>query len=170
MYRNMLASVSCDWETVKNVVTGNSSLKPDRTGRDGKFVKQSKMHNNSAHSRLGNNAKYAYEKNLAARLKTDNKLFWNYVSKNSRTKKSVTKLLMPYGNLTSSDQETANTLNEYFSSVFTNENKTHIPNFEDSNFNEILDEISITEKKLKMPSIFSNPQNLKDLTNFTLTF
>ena len=54
MYRNMLASVSCDWETVKNVVTGNSSSKPDRTGRDGKFVKQSKMLNNSAYSRLGN--------------------------------------------------------------------------------------------------------------------
>ena len=57
MYRNMLISVSCDWETVKNVVTGNSSSKPDRTGRDGKFVKQSKMLNNSAYSRLGNNKK-----------------------------------------------------------------------------------------------------------------
>ena len=54
MYRNMLASVSCDCTTVKNVVTGNSSSKPDRTGRDGKFVKQSKMLNNSAYSRLGN--------------------------------------------------------------------------------------------------------------------
>ena len=51
----MLISVSCDCETVKNVVTGNSSSKPDRTGRDGKFVKQSKMLNNSAYSRLGNN-------------------------------------------------------------------------------------------------------------------
>ena len=51
----MLISVSCDCETVKNVVKGNSSLKPDRTGRDGKFVKQSKMLNNSAYSRLGNN-------------------------------------------------------------------------------------------------------------------
>ena len=54
MYRNMLISVSCDCTTVKNVVTGNSSSKPDRTGRDGKFVKQSKMLNNSAYSRLGN--------------------------------------------------------------------------------------------------------------------
>ena len=54
MYRNMLISVSCDWETVKNVVTGNSSLKSDRTGRDGKFAKQSKMLYNSAYSRLGN--------------------------------------------------------------------------------------------------------------------
>ena len=77
---------------------------------------------------------------------------------------------MPNGNLTSSDQETANTLNEYFSSVFTNENDTNIPNFEDRNFNENLDEILITEKMLKMLSIFSNPQNLKDLTIFILIF
>ena len=52
MYRNMLISVSCDWETVKNVVTGNSSSKPDRTGRDGKFAKQSKMLNNSAYTNV----------------------------------------------------------------------------------------------------------------------
>ena len=28
--------MSCDWETVKNVVPGNSSTKPDQTGGDGK--------------------------------------------------------------------------------------------------------------------------------------
>ena len=55
----MLISVLCDCTTVKNVVTGNSSSKPDRTGRDGKFVKQSKMLNNSAYSRLGNKKQYA---------------------------------------------------------------------------------------------------------------
>ena len=114
-----------------------------------KYCKSHENFNNYKSAKIVSlrNAKYAYEKNLAARIKTDNKLFWNYVSKNSKTKKSVTKLLMPNGNLTSSDQETANTLNEYFYSVFTKENETNIPNFEDRNFNEILDEISITEKK-----------------------
>ena len=37
----LLFSMSCDWETVKNVVPGNSSIKPDQTGGDGKGVKQS---------------------------------------------------------------------------------------------------------------------------------
>ena len=32
--------MSCDWETVKNVVPGNSSIKLDQTGGDGKDVKQ----------------------------------------------------------------------------------------------------------------------------------
>ena len=64
---------------------------------------------------------------------------------------------MSNGNLTSSDHETANTLNEYFSSVFTNENETNIPNFEDRNFNEILDEISIKEKKVEDTINFLKP-------------
>ena len=46
--------MSCDWETVKNVVPGNSSIKPDQTGGDGKGVKQSEMFNYSVNSRLGN--------------------------------------------------------------------------------------------------------------------
>ena len=46
----LLFSMSCDWETVKNVVPGNSSIKPD----DGKGVKQSEMFNYSVYSRLGN--------------------------------------------------------------------------------------------------------------------
>ena len=46
--------MSRDWETVKNVLTGNSSSKPDQTDRDGKVAKQPKILNNSAYSRLGN--------------------------------------------------------------------------------------------------------------------
>ena len=52
--------MSCDWETVKNVVPGNSSMKPDQTGGDGKGVKQSEMFNYSVYSRLGNNKFYGH--------------------------------------------------------------------------------------------------------------
>ena len=52
--------MSCDWETVKNVVPGNSSTKPDQTGGNGKGVKQSEMFNYSVYSRLGN--KYECER------------------------------------------------------------------------------------------------------------
>ena len=55
----LLFSMSRHWETVKNVVPGNSSMKPDQTGGDGKGVKQSEMFNNSVYSRLGNNKNYA---------------------------------------------------------------------------------------------------------------
>ena len=46
--------MSCEWETVKNVVPGNSLMKPDQTGGDGTGVKQSEMFNYSVYSRLGN--------------------------------------------------------------------------------------------------------------------
>ena len=42
------------WVIIKNVVPGNSSMKPDQTGGDGKGVKQSEMFNYSVYSRLGN--------------------------------------------------------------------------------------------------------------------
>ena len=51
----LLFSMSCDLETVKNVVPGNSSMKPDQTGGDENGVKQLKTFNYSIYSRLGNN-------------------------------------------------------------------------------------------------------------------
>ena len=51
----LLFSMSCDLETVKNVVPGNISMRPDQTGGAGKGVKQSEMLNFSVYSRLGNN-------------------------------------------------------------------------------------------------------------------
>ena len=56
----LLFSMSCDWETVKNVVPGNSSTKPDRTGGTGKGVKQSKMFIYSVYSRLSKKRKHVF--------------------------------------------------------------------------------------------------------------
>ena len=54
----LLFNISCDWKTVKNVVPGHSSMKPDQTGGDGKGVKQSEMFNYYVYSRLGINSKF----------------------------------------------------------------------------------------------------------------
>ena len=52
--------MSCDWETVKNVVPGNSSIKPDQTGGDGKGVKQSEMFNYSVRGAIRKFAEKCY--------------------------------------------------------------------------------------------------------------
>ena len=91
-------------------------------------------------------AKYNYEKNLSAIIKTDNKIFWSYVRKQSKTKSVVSKLQMPNGEITTTSQETANTLNDYFASVFRKENLDNIPNFEDREFNRIVETVTITEE------------------------
>ena len=49
--------------------------------------------------------------------KPDNKPFWNYVSSKTKTKPNVGSLKKSDGSLTVTDQETANFLNEYFSSI-----------------------------------------------------
>ena len=49
--------------------------------------------------------KYKYEKYLASKIKTDNKLFWSYVRSKMKTKSSLGELEMPNGDLTSDSQE-----------------------------------------------------------------
>ena len=72
---------------------------------------------NQAKAELGK-AKYEYEKDLASKIKTDNKLFWSYVGSKMKTKSSSGELEMPNGDLTSDSQEKADILNNFFVSVF----------------------------------------------------
>ena len=58
----------------------------------------------------------------------------------------MSKLSNTQGELTSSDQETANTLNDHFASVFAKENEQNIPPFQIWNFDELLDKIIVTRK------------------------
>ena len=80
--------------------------------------------------------------------KTDNKLFWNYVSSKTKTKPNVGSLKKSDGSLTVTDQETANVLNEYFSSKFGVEDKKNLPVFHERNFDEPLLTVEITEEKV----------------------
>ena len=59
-----------------------------------------------------------YEKDLTAKIKTDNKLFWGYVRSKTKTKTAVSNLTNSLGGLSKNDQETADILNDFFASVF----------------------------------------------------
>ena len=58
------------------------------------------------------------KKELASKINFDNKILWNYVRSKLKINSSVPKFQMSHGSLSSSDQETATTLNNYFTSVF----------------------------------------------------
>ena len=98
-----------------------------------------------------NTAKIQFEKNLADNIKKDSKSFYAYVRSKQRNKVKVGPLKDSAGNITSDPRATADLLNSYFSSVFTVENVSFIPN-PSSNFDftnsEILTEIHIEEKLL----------------------
>ena len=92
-------------------------------------------------------ARYDFEKHLASKIKTDNKIFWNYVRSKTKTKSVVSKLEMPDGKLTSNNQETANTLNDYFSTVFKIEPDEPLPEFEDRPYVQPLSSLEMTSRK-----------------------
>ena len=58
-------------------------------------------------------AKYIFEKDLASKIKTDNKLFWSYVRSKMKTRSGLGELEMPNGCLASDNQEKANTYTKF---------------------------------------------------------
>ena len=89
-------------------------------------------------------AKIGFEKEIAKNIKSDNKSFWNYVRSQTNTRVGISDLQSNDGTLTSSDAQKAELLNAFFSSVFTEENTSNIPNIESSEFERDLDSIVIT--------------------------
>jgi hypothetical protein len=65
-----------------------------------------------------------YELAVAEGSKTNPKLFWNYVNSKTKIKQGVCDLEKENGTLTEGDREKANTLNSFFTSVFTKEDQT----------------------------------------------
>ena len=66
---------------------------------------------------------------------------------------------MQNGELSSTSQETANTLNNYFASVFKKENLDNIPNFEDRPFTHTVENVNITEELVEKAIKKVNPTN-----------
>ena len=55
------------------------------------------------------------------------KKFWKYVQSKSKVKQSVSSIQRPDGSVATDDSEIATVLNNFFSSVLTNENLTEMP-------------------------------------------
>ena len=63
-----------------------------------------------------------FEKDLAYNIKTEPKAFWRYVNSKLKSRQTINDLVDDTGQRISDNQEKANLLNNYFSSVFTREN------------------------------------------------
>ena len=93
-------------------------------------------------------AKRNYEKKLCNNIKNDSKSFYAYVRSKQRTKDKVGPLKNGLGEVIVDDEKAANLLNDYFSSVFTVEDCSFIPDasvvFDRNILGEGLSEIEIT--------------------------
>ncbi len=67
------------------------------------------------------------KRNLLKNIKTDSKSFFKYIRDNSKTKDSVGPLKNDNGDIVSTNEDMVEELNGFFSSVFTKENTSDIP-------------------------------------------
>lgn len=87
---------------------------------------------------------------IAKDMKTNPKKFYQYISSKSTKKDSVPDLIKPDGTRTQNDEEKSSTLNNFFSSVFTTENNSNIPEFKDRiSDNKHIHSASTTEDEMK---------------------
>jgi hypothetical protein len=73
---------------------------------------------------------YDYEKDLAKNIKTNPKAFWKYVNSKTKVRGGIDDLTKDDGTTASSDEDKAQTLNDFFSSVFTVEDLNTIPDID----------------------------------------
>ena len=94
-----------------------------------------------------------YEREIAKNAKVNPKAFYAYVNKKLKTRIGVPDLIDKNGKKATTDKEKANTLNNFFCSVFTKENTEDIPNCDPKDVKSELTDMSITKdtvlKKLK---------------------
>ena len=106
-------------------------------------------------------AKKERELKIASEVKSNPKAFYQYVSAKTKTKEGVSNLTKEDGTLTISNKEKAQVLSNFFSSVFTVDNKdTPIPDFE-TDVKNFLTNIDITQdditKSLKSLRVGKSP-------------
>ncbi|CAM1307199.1 ARSA (predicted) [Pycnogonum litorale] len=94
-------------------------------------------------------AKKNLEKSVAADSKKNPKAFWRYVKSKTSARTGIGDLKKQDGTKTSTEEEKANTLNDFFRSVFTVENPGPLPDPPEYEVREELTHIKIQQTSLK---------------------
>ena len=105
-----------------------------------------------------------FELTLTSNISDKPKLFWKYANSRLKTKQTIPTLLKPNGNESVNDEDKANTLNEYFGSIFTKEDITQLPPITSKRNDNILSTIEITPDQVynKLKNINPNKATSDD--------
>lgn len=161
-------------EEIKRRYIKQAWIKYVKSGKDSKLYEIYKVKLRKS-VQENNKAKIMFEKNLADNIKRDSKSFYAYVRSKQRNKVKVGPLKDSSKNIISDPRAMADLLNNYFSSVFTIENLSDIPNSSskfDSSNSEILTDIHIDEKLVgeKLGKINTGKSQGPDELNSKLLF
>ena len=96
-----------------------------------------------------------FESRLAKESRTNNKVFWNYVNSRRKSKVSIPALRREDGTLVEEDEEKAEILNRSYTKVFTREDMTTFPTFDNK---VLLTELNI---RLTKEAVLKQLQSLK---------
>ena len=108
------------------------------------------IHKRNECNRMIRKAKRKHEKSLAEGSKIDSKMFWRYVQCKVKNIGGISPLQGELGHLSVTNIDKANTLNNYFSTVFVQENVNTLPKTElgDKSKGIILSEIRVTPEAI----------------------
>jgi len=107
-----------------------------------------------------------FELRMVKDIKENPKAFWRYVSTRLHTREKVGSLVKEGGQVAETDGEKAEVLNDFFASVFTEEDLSNIPTINNLHDTQLLEGLEITEevvlKKLAElnPAKSAGPDNL----------
>ena len=90
----------------------------------------------------------AKEEKIAREAKTNPKSFYYHMSKKLKTKENIPNLSKPDGSKTNSDLEKTEVLNNFFSSVFTQEDLNTVPTFDSGTNLKSLSDVYINETQM----------------------
>ena len=92
-----------------------------------------------------------HEKNIAKNSKSNPKRFWKYLQERTKSNTGTGTLKSEDGTLASKDADKAETLNQFFSRVFTRENTSNLPNVGDCMYSDgvSISDIRVTDRAVK---------------------
>ena len=93
-------------------------------------------------------AKRNYEINIAAKTTEDTKAFYKYINNKKQLKSGIGPLINEKGETVAENKKMASTLNEYFSSVFTNKSNNETRTEAIIKTNHKLPDLTVTEKQV----------------------
>ena len=122
-----------------------------------KYLKSRSKQDYENYTRLRNQTRWKvrqtkkqFEQNIAKESKTNPKAFYNYARSKTKCRTGISDLVMTNGTMTVNDTKKADTLNDFFSSVFTPvEDTGTIPTLQDRRYMELLTTILIETDDVK---------------------
>ena len=94
-------------------------------------------------------AKKKMEATVAAQARSNPKSFWSFIKTKTQTRSGIADLKKDDGTRATTDEEKADTLNDFFRSVFTKEEEGDLPEPPHYSYSSQIDDFDITEAEVK---------------------